>query len=311
MTIENSPKFDASLSSMWAMKNFANCADFFPDACRKGFARVELNHQVSPAMLAGIDLKRLNIRSIHEPCPAAISASELKKRDLLISSPDEERRREGVGSIKQSLDLAREIGCEVVVIHCGQIQGDPSLEARLKDLYTHGQAGSSEYLELKERLGRYRASLAGPTLQAVKNSLAELLDYADHGPIRLGIENRFHFLDIPSIEEMGEILDLAAPDRIGWVYDIGHAQFQDRLGFCPNRTWLDRFGTRIIGIHIHDIRGIQDHLAPGLGDVDFQKISPFLPAEAFRTLEVVSSNTPEQIQQGMKTLVESGCVNLV
>src|SRR5512141_753804 len=104
------PLFDACLSSMWAMKNFPYFPDFFPAAARMGFAGVELNHQVSPGMLAGVDLGRSRVGSLHEPCPAAISAAELKKRDLLISSPEEERRREGVNSIKRTIDLAAELG---------------------------------------------------------------------------------------------------------------------------------------------------------------------------------------------------------
>ncbi len=305
------PVFDASLSSMWAMKNFEDFADFFPAAYRMGFARVELNHQVSPSMLKGIELKQMRINSIHEPCPAVIPANELKKRDLLISSPDEERRREGVNSIKRSIDLAAELGSRAVVIHCGQIQGDTSAELLLRSLYENGQLGSTEYLEEKARFTDLRTSLAGPYLRAVKKSLLELLEFAGRSNVRLGIENRFHYFDIPTLDEMDDILDLASPERLGFIYDIGHAQFQDRLGFCPHQSWLDRFSSRIIGVHIHDSQGIQDHLAPGLGDIDFAKIAPYLPAQAFRTLEVMSFNTPEQIRTGLGLLVDTGLVNLI
>lgn len=305
------PIYNASLSSMWAMKNFTDFADFFPAACGLGFARVELNHQVTPAMLKGVDLKQLRINSIHEPCPAFISAGELKNRDLLISSPDEERRREGLNAVKRSLDLARELGCEAVVVHCGQIQADTGMETRLRQLFENGQLGSPEFLELQSDFSKLRASLSGLYLQAVKASLLELLDYALRGRIRLGIENRFHFLDIPIIDEMGEILALAGPERLGFVYDVGHAQFQDRLGFCPYQAWLDGFGSRIIGVHIHDAHGVHDHLAPGMGEVDFKKIALYLPPDAFRTLEVKSSNTPEQIRKGMNILVDTGCVSLL
>ena len=140
----------------------------------------------------------------------------------------------------------------------------------------------------------------------------ELLDYAARLNIRLGIENRFHYFDIPTFDEMGELLDLAGPDRLGLVYDIGHAQVQDRLGFCPHQSWLDNFARRIIGVHIHDVKGILDHLAPGLGDVDFRKIGPLLsPQDSFRTVEILSANTPEQIKTGLKILVDAGCVNLL
>jgi sugar phosphate isomerase/epimerase len=196
-------------------------------------------------------------------------------------------------------------------VHCGQIQADQSVENDLRSLFERGQAGSQEYGEKKDRFIERRASLVGPYLNAVKKSLAELLNYAGKGNIRLGIENRYHIFDIPSPDEMGEILALAGPDRIGFLYDIGHARALDRLGFYPNEQWLQRFANRIIGVHIHDVIGITDHRAPGLGEVDFRMLAAFLPRDAFRTLEVLSFNTPEQIKTGLKTLVDAGCVNLI
>jgi sugar phosphate isomerase/epimerase len=73
--------------------------------------------------------------------------------------------------------------------------------------------------------------------------------------------------------------------------------------------WLKRFGGRIFGVHLHDVIGISDHHAPGLGDVDFRKVAGYLPKESFRTIEVMSFNAPEQIRTGLKYLVDAGCVN--
>jgi HAD superfamily hydrolase (TIGR01549 family) len=307
----NGRVYDASLSTMWGMKKFAVFGDFLLAAPRLGFARIELNHQVSPGMLAGVDLNCCRFSSIHEPCPAVIAADVLKKQDLLISSPDEECRREGVNSIKRSIDLAKELGSGTVVVHCGQLQGDWTSEQEIRSLFESGQAGSQEYQELKSRFVDLRASRVGPYLEAVKKSLVELLDYAGRFNIRLGIENRYHYFDIPTPDEMGGILELAGPDRIGFLYDVGHAQTQDRLGFYPHEAWLERFAGRMIGAHIHDVIGIRDHRAPGLGEVDFRRVAGYLPRDAFRTIEVMSFNTPEQIKAGLNTLVDTGCINLV
>jgi hypothetical protein len=57
--------------------------------------------------------------------------------------------------------------------------------------------------------------------------------------------------------------------------------------------------------------GLSDHRAPGMGDVDFKLVAGYLPRDAFRTLEVMSFNSPGQIMTGMKILVETGCVNKV
>ncbi len=303
------PRYDISLSTMWGMKQFPAFADFFLAAPRLGFASIELNHQVSPAMLEGIELNGIQVSSIHEPCPAVIPAKVMRKQDLLISSTDEERRREGVNSIKHSIDLAKELHSRVIVVHAGQVQSDWSCEGELHALFEEDLSESPEYEELKSRYMDQRAALIGPHLAAVKKSLVELLDYAGHVNIRLGIENRYHFYDIPTLEEMAEILELADPDRLGFIYDVGHAQSQDRLGFYPHVAWLEHYAGRIIGAHLHDVIGIHDHRAPGMGQVDFQMVAAYLPKDAFRTLEVMSFNTPEQIRTGLEILVDTGCVN--
>ncbi|HNQ94746.1 MAG TPA: HAD-IA family hydrolase, partial [Anaerolineales bacterium] len=88
--------YDASLSTMWAIKTFPQLTDFFEFARRAGFARIELNHKITSAMLDGIDLDAFQFSSVHEPCPADVSVDQLKQRDWLISSTNEENRCQGV-----------------------------------------------------------------------------------------------------------------------------------------------------------------------------------------------------------------------
>lgn len=303
--------YDASLSTMWGIKRFDQFRDFFPVARDLGFAGIELNHQVDERMLLGLELSEQPIRSIHEPCPAAIPADVLKTQDLLISSLVEDRRRQGVDSIKRSIDLARQLGTAAVVVHSGQVLTDGAAENELRMLFSSERAGSPEYQHSKDDFIQRRSGLARPHMQAVKRSLLELLDYVGGAGIRLGLENRYHFLDIPGLEEMAELLELAPPDRLGFIYDVGHAQALDRLGFYSHEAWLKRYAGRMIGVHLHDVLGVSDHRAPGLGEVDFHSVGSYLPKTAFRTLELQGSNTPEQIQAGMEILVESGCVKLV
>jgi sugar phosphate isomerase/epimerase len=125
------------------------------------------------------------------------------------------------------------------------------------------------------------------------------------------LENRYHYFDIPTPDEMSELLALADPDLLGLIYDVGHATVNDRLGFFPGDGWLKRFGDRIFGTHLHDVIGISDHHAPGMGDVDFRRVAEYLPSQAFRTVEVLSVITPQQIKTGLNKLVEAGCVTLV
>lgn len=305
---EEQTTWNASLSTMWAMGNFPVLQDFIHIYQRLGFASLELNHQVDSAMLARIDLSKVQVTSVHEPCPADISAETLKNRDWLMSATDEESRNKGVGSIKRTIDLACSLGARAVVIHAGNVQPDCPLEKELYSLYRSGQAHSPEYQEVKNRLVEIRASLAGPRLESVMKSLVELLEYARHTGVRLGLENRYHYMDIPALDEMDVLLQLAGPEQLGFWYDVGHAQALDRLGFYAHDEWLERYAERMVGVHLHDVVGISDHRAPGTGEVDFAKLAAYLPANVIHTCEIRESTTPEQVKAGLQYLAKKGCV---
>lgn len=291
---------------MWAIRNFATLDEFCATARRLGFARIELNHQVDSAMLAGVDLTRYKVSSVHEPCPADISMNELKNRDWLISAPDEQNRKQGVISVKRSIDLAHALGVRVIVVHAGIASSDDQLEKKLVKLFRAGQAGSPEYTDLKTRVIEARAAHAAPHLEAVQRSLVELLAYAEKVGIRLGLENRYHYIDLPIPDEMDLLLNLAGPEQLGFWYDVGHAQTLDRLGFFPCQEWLQRFGGRMVGIHLHDVVGIDDHDAPGSGEVDFAQISSYLPEDAVRTLELKPQLSAEQVKRSAWVLAQYG-----
>jgi sugar phosphate isomerase/epimerase len=110
---------------------------------------------------------------------------------------------------------------------------------------------------------------------------------------------------------MGELLALAGPDQLGFVYDVGHAQALDRLGFFSHEEWLRRYSSRMIEVHLHDVKGVTDHLAPGLGEVDFDMVASYLPEDAIRTFELQVVNTPEQVRAGLRFLAEHGCIKTV
>jgi len=302
------PTFNASLSTMWAKKNFPKLSDFFVGARRLGFSKIELNHQIDSAMLADIDMSQYKFSSVHEPCPSDISTDELKRQDWLISSPDEDKRKKGMESIKRSIDLAHQLGVPVIVVHCGMVSTDLSTEKELRKLFDAGKTETDEYRERKQNMMKRRADLIGPCFDAVRKSLLELLDYAAPFRIRLGLENRYHYFDIPGPNEMGELLALAGPEQLGFIYDVGHAQAMDRLGFYPHTEWLRRYAPRIIETHLHDVIGVIDHYAPGLGEVDFEMVASYLPKDAIRTFELQATNSPEQVRAGLKHLVELGCV---
>lgn len=307
--IEEKRPTNASLSTMWAIKNYPNLDDFFAIAKHLGFHKIELNHQVNSTMLSQVNLDHTQFSSVHEPCPADIPMKDLVDRDWLISSADKASRKRGVESVRRTIKLAHELGAPTVVIHCGNVTSDMELERKLRVLFESDARETDEYHKIKSRVVQLRTGLVMPRLQAIKVSLNELIEYADQFKVKLGLENRYHFMDIPSIDEMGELLNLADASRLGFIYDVGHAQALDRLGFYAHEDWLNRYSSRMFGAHLHDVIGVTDHYAPGLGEIDFKTIAKFLPENSFRTCELLPGNTLEQVSLGLNILVEQGCIN--
>ena len=145
----------------------------------------------------------------------------------------------------------------------------------------------------------------------MKKSISELVDYTRPHKIRLGLENRYHYREFPSLDEMEVLLSLGEPELLGMTFDVGHAEHLSRLGFYPYEEWLKRYSSRMFETHMHDVRGIVDHFAAGMGEVDFSHLAAHLPENAIRTCEFLDTNSPEEVISGLRYLSLHGCVNSI
>lgn len=297
---------NAALSSMWGIHKFEPFTEFFRQASALGFTQFELNHAVDSAMLKGMNGYR--IVSVHEPCPADVSVGELNKRDWLISSTHEANRRAGVNAIKRSIDLAQKFGASLVIVHPGKVDIDTALDNQMRELFRQARAHTPEFTRMREQYVAMRAARAPLNLSAVRHSIIELAEYAGERAIKLGLENRYHYHEFPLPDELDALLNLSFKN-VGFWYDVGHAETLDQLGFFPHEEWLRRFSAKIIGAHLHDVVGIDDHHAAGSGQVDWAMVARYLPADAHRTCEFQNFNSPEQVRAGAQWLIEKGLVN--
>lgn len=301
--------WNVSLSTMWSYERKISIGEMPEIINEMSILGVELNHSITTDHLSGLNLGTLPITSIHEPCPSDVSTATLTRKDWLISSESEENRCQGVRMMMRSIDLAVNVGASLVIVHPGNSGVGNHHETKLRDLYNRGLVGSPEYHEQFEKLLVARKSNLNARMNATEKSLKELLDYAGRSDIKLSLENRYHFMDIPTLDEMDRLLLLGDEDRIGMQFDVGHAIVMDRLGFMPFNEWLERFGTRIFGVHLHDVRGLEDHFAPGLGNIDFDILAKYIPSTAIRTLEIRGNNSEDEIRRGMEILNKAGVVN--
>ena len=155
----------------------------------------------------------------------------------------------------------------------------------------------------------HRSSLVGNHLAQVMKSLIEIAEYNNRlkGPA-LALENRYRYYDLPLPDELEQMLAIMGGNIFGFQYDIGHATALDALDLVDHQEWLTRFGSRIIGVHIHDVDELDDHQAPGMGKVDFRAIAPYLPENCVKTLEISPNASLEQIAAGLEVLKNAGII---
>lgn len=181
----------------------------------------------------------------------------------------------------------------------------------MRDMIQTDKRRTPEYLQLLNDAIAEREKLVKPNFDQVVRSMEEIIRFASGSGVALGLENRYHFDDIPLPDELEILLSLCDEDWLGFQYDVGHAQALDVLGFVRHFEWLERFSRRMIGVHLHDVICIKDHQAVGKGEVDFAAIAPFIPASAQRTFEIGPRASLEELAESLKLLADKGCIEKI
>jgi len=297
-----------SLSTMWLAGRFSHLSDFVTAGLEMGFPWFELNYQVTPEILGDARPGQVPVSSVHHPCPRTLPQESFKAEDIFFSSTDEARRSRAVQLACDTIDFARKFGASTVVLHMGQVNGCAQLERELLRLAQEEGTDAPATLEAWAALVEARAQAQEPHMKAVQRSLRELCEHARRSGIRLGLENRVHHFEIPSLSEMELLLSHYDDGTAGYWHDVGHAEITARLGFYSHLAWLEAFGPRMFGIHLHDVRGFQDHRVAGAGDVDLEMLRPYIPDEALRVCEFNQGQPAEEVRQGLAHLKDLGLV---
>ncbi len=301
--------YDCALSSVHRNSSRESLNQFFENGRKQGFSRFELNYGVSPDDFATMDLNRFYFSTLHNPCPAIWNMKELERQDCLLSSLDRKSQMVAIDVLKNTIDTAYHLGARSIVIHPGLIKCDHSLDDELRKLYQSGMQNSRQFQTIKQKLILDRKQKSAPHLDALTNALAEIVQFAAGSNLMLGIENLLAYYEMPSFDELQHLLNEFQEPWFGWQLDLGHIVIQENLGLESTANWLQTFGKRMIGIHLHDVIGLIDHMAPGTGDVDFVTIAPFIPSYAQCTVEVRPDIAEDDVLNCLPFLETQGCIN--
>jgi sugar phosphate isomerase/epimerase len=71
------------------------------------------------------------------------------------------------------------------------------------------------------------------------------------------------------------------------------------LGVVSQEDLLTTHGERLVGIHLHDAAGMNDHLAPGNGEIDFTILKPYLKAAPAVVIELAPGTDAADVRQAV------------
>jgi sugar phosphate isomerase/epimerase len=269
---------------------------------------LELNFTLSPEqvsdIIAGTRQLGIAISSLHNFVPEPPDG----ERTAMLSDIDEQSRKRAISLTEDTIRLASELGAGAVVLHMGQPRG-----VELNDMQRalrkaiHAKVPETEISKIRSELINARKRLPGAYLDSMLLSLEVIAVTAERMGIKLGVESRYFYSQFPDFEELGILLQEFAGSNIGYWHDCGHTQHTQFCGLGSTAEYLEAFGRRLVGVHLHDTHIWTDHQIPGPnGDLDFGQIKPYLTPDTIRVMELSKKCPLDEVNSGIDYLRKIG-----
>lgn len=297
-----------SFSTSWNWRHGNEGRKLMAEIKALGFNQVELNYKISNEALSTIipmvEKGEIRVSSVHNVFPE-VKDPDYDTDSLLLGYDDPVKRKKAIELTKGSVDYGAQLGAEVVVIHPGEvpISKERHYDVLLKNLYREGKKDSTEYRKLYGEMINYREKNSGKFVDNIKESLTELSEYIQkkNYKIKLGIENRAMCHQIPVFSEMEYLLDRLDGLPIYFWYDIGHGMMMSNLGMF-NHLDVYKMKDKIIGLHIHDAIGVDDHWTPFILSSNIDDYIDLIKDVPLKVFELGVKNQPEDIVKGVEIL---------
>ena len=269
-----------------------------------GFDLIELGHGIRLSLVPGIqkifDTGEIRFSSLHNFCPSPVEALVAAPDCHKFSAASAEEREAAVLQTFRAIDFAAQLNAACVVLHLGQVKMPP-ITHRLIAMAKAGEYLSRKYVKMKIKAVQERERIGPEYLERVKNCLRRIVEYATPKNVKVGLEGRRDYEQIPTERELAELLEEMNSPYLGYWHDFGHSQIKENLGFIDHAEWLRAIGFRAFGCHVHDcIWPARDHQPPFTAGVDFEKLVPLLPTNCLFVWEMNPNETADAIRRSVQ-----------
>ena len=271
-----------ALSTNWCNGQIASGEAIADKALELGFDGLELGFRTTEEQVRGIRrrLDEMPVGSVHAFCPVPISAPQGHPELYLLASADEGGRALARLHVRRNIEFAAEIGASAVVLHAGRVMC----------------RGLMRRWDMKRRIRRGRKML-----DVFRRELDEIVPLLEARKVVLGLENLPYLEGFPAEWEMTDLVS-------EWVkpwFDTGHDFVRRQRGWTEGALPDARSG--VVGLHLNDSFGGDDHLPPGEGKVDFASLKAVAQVAEHLVFEPNSSVSDAALRKSLAYLRSIWC----
>lgn len=294
-----------ALSTSWKSKDCRDGDALVQAVVDAGFGGIELEYRIQAPvfqqMVPALERSNLKVVSIHNyfPIPPIVSHSKGGGDLFLLSHPDKEERLEAIKWSTKTIEHANNLEAIAVVLHCGRVEMTHEME-KLRDYFNTGRIDSEEAQSFLNRKLEERDRIKPKYMDSLLFSIDRLIPIAEKQNIILGVENRYHYHELPGPDDFEILFSEFKGELLGYWHDTGHAHANEKLGIIPGGEMLQRYSDHLVGIHLHDAVGLDDHLAPGKGEIDFGVLRPFLEKDRPAVVELKPGTPDSEVSDGLR-----------
>ncbi len=271
-----------------------------------GFSHIELSHGMTIAKLPGIrkayQRGLFTCSGVHNFFPSPV--------EVMIDAPDAYEftshrpadRQRAMDMTLRTLELAAEFSAEYLVLHMGSVPLNPRKWTRpLTAMVAAGGGHGRDFIKVKTAFVRQREKIGPLYYHRAIEALDAIAGHAAKFGVKLAVESRSRFEDMPTEREMLRLQEHFADNPwVGYWHDFGHVQLKHNLGLLDHREWLQQISPHIIGGHVHDVEWpARDHRVPFSGTLDYAALLEFFPAGCPLVWELSPSREAAVIREAL------------
>lgn len=251
-----------------------------------GFEQIELSHGMTISKLPGIkkawDRGLFKCCGIHNYFPSPV--------EVIIDAPDAfeftshrpHDRQRAMDMSLRSLEMCEQFEAGYLVLHMGSVPMKPEKwTRRLTEMLGEGRQRDRKFIKRKLAFIKKREKIAPLYYGRAIEALDQLAQRAQELGVKLAVESRSRYEDVPSESEMIELQQhFATHPAVGYWHDFGHVQLKHNLGLLDHQDWLKRISPHLLGCHLHDVQWpARDHRVPFQGNLDYAPLLKHIAAD--------------------------------